>query len=100
MVIEADSAAVALERLKARADIAILLTDVVMPVTTGRQLADDALALRPSLKVIYMTGYTRNAIVHNGMLDAGTRLLTKPFTLDQLDRELRAAADDARRADG
>jgi CheY-like chemotaxis protein len=62
-----------------------------MPGSNGRQLVDAALVLRPDLKVIYMTGYTRNAIVHNGTLDAGTRLLTKPFTLEQLDRELRDA---------
>jgi signal transduction histidine kinase len=90
-VIEADSAAVALERLARNPEITVLLTDVVMPVTTGRQLVDAALVVRPDLKVIYMTGYTRNAIVHNGTLDAGTRLLTKPFTLEQLDRELRDA---------
>lgn len=90
-VIEADSAAVALERLARNPEINLLLTDVVMPVTTGRQLVDAALVIRPDLKVIYMTGYTRNAIVHNGALDAGTRLLTKPFTLEQLDRELRDA---------
>jgi signal transduction histidine kinase/CheY-like chemotaxis protein len=90
-VIEADGAAVALERLAQRPEINILLTDVVMPGSNGRQLVDAALAMRPDLKVIYMTGYTRNAIVHNGTLDAGTRLLTKPFTLEQLDRELRDA---------
>jgi signal transduction histidine kinase len=90
-VIEADGAAVALERLGQRPEITILLTDVVMPGSNGRQLVDAALLVRPDLKVIYMTGYTRNAIVHNGTLDAGTRLLTKPFTLEQLDRELRDA---------
>jgi signal transduction histidine kinase len=90
-VVEADGAAVALERLSQRPEITILLTDVVMPGSNGRQLVDAALVLRPDLKVIYMTGYTRNAIVHNGTLDAGTRLLTKPFTLEQLDRELRDA---------
>ena len=90
-VIEADGAAVALERLGQRPEIDILLTDVVMPGSNGRQLVEAAMALRPDLKVIYMTGYTRNAIVHNGTLDAGTRLLTKPFTLEQLDRELRDA---------
>jgi signal transduction histidine kinase len=91
VVIEADGAAMALERLAQRPEITLLLTDVVMPGATGRQLADAAIVLRPDLKVIYMTGYTRNAIVHNGALDAGTRLLTKPFTLEQLDRELRDA---------
>ena len=90
-VIEADGAAVALERLGQRPEINLLLTDVVMPGSNGRQLVDAALALRPDLKVVYMTGYTRNAIVHNGTLDAGARLLTKPFTLEQLDRELRDA---------
>ena len=90
-VIEADGAALALERLSQRPEIDLLLTDVVMPGSNGRQLVDAALVLRPDLKVIYMTGYTRNAIVHNGVLDAGTRLLTKPFTLEQLDRELRDA---------
>ena len=90
-VIEADGAAVALERLAQRPEINLLLTDVVMPGSNGRQLVEAALALRPDLKVVYMTGYTRNAIVHNGTLDAGTRLLTKPFTLEQLDRELRDA---------
>lgn len=90
-VIEADGAALALERLGQSPEINLLLTDVVMPGSNGRQLVEAALALRPDLKVIYMTGYTRNAIVHNGVLDAGTRLLTKPFTLEQLDRELRDA---------
>ena len=91
VVIEADSAAVAIERLKAHSEISILLTDVVMPQTGGRQLADAALAERPGLQVIYMTGYTRNAIVHNGVLDRGVRLLTKPFTVLELERELRYA---------
>ncbi|MFZ0269605.1 CHASE3 domain-containing protein [Caulobacter sp.] len=90
-VIEADGAAVALERLGQHSEVDVLLTDVVMPGFNGRQLVDAALTLRPDLKIIYMTGYTRNAIVHNGTLDAGTRLLTKPFTLEQLHRELRDA---------
>nr|WP_256731292.1 CHASE3 domain-containing protein [Sphingomonas sp. dw_22] len=89
-VIEADNAVVALERLEAHPQISILLTDVVMPGVTGRQLVDMALARRADLQVIYMTGYTRNAIVHNGMLDPGTHLLVKPFTLEELDRELLA----------
>lgn len=87
-VIEADGAGVALERLEQHPEISVLLTDVVMPGTGGRQLVDRAFEKRPELQVIYMTGYTRNAIVHNGMLDSGTRLLTKPFTMDELEREL------------
>ncbi len=93
-VVEADSAAAALERLAETPDIALMLTDVIMPVMDGRRLVDAALAVRPDLKVLYMTGYTRNAIVHNGVLDAGTRLITKPFTVEQLDRELRLALGD------
>ncbi len=62
----------------------MLLTDVVMPDTNGRKLAEEALRRRPGLKVLYMTGFTRNAVVHNGMLDPGVNLLGKPFTLDQL----------------
>jgi signal transduction histidine kinase len=88
-VVDAPGGAQALDMLRARADISLLLTDVVMPGMNGRMLADAALEIRPALRVLYMTGYTRNAIVHNGVLDAGTRLLTKPFTLDELDRELR-----------
>ncbi len=90
-VVEADSAAVALEQLEQDLSISLLLTDVVMPGATGRELADELASLRPHLPVVYMTGYTRNAIVHNGALDRGTRLLTKPFTLAELDRELNAA---------
>ena len=90
-VVEADRASAALDLLSKDPQISLLLTDVVMPGVTGRQLADMALERRPGLPIVYMTGYTRNAIVHNGALDPGTRLLTKPFTLEDLDRELNAA---------
>ena len=55
----------------------------------GRKLADEALRRRPDLKVLYTTGYTRNAVVHNGMLDPGTHLITKPFTVEQLAGKVR-----------
>lgn len=87
-VIEAEDAQSALRQLEAHKDVTVLLTDVVMPGKTGRQLADAALEMRPRLKVLYMTGYTRNAIVHNGMLDSGTHLLTKPFTFSELELQL------------
>ena len=92
--LEADNGAAALERLAARDDIAILLTDVVMPVMDGRQLVEAALQLRPDLRILYMTGYTRNAIVHNGALEANTQLITKPFTIGELDRVLRRILSD------
>jgi two-component system, NtrC family, sensor kinase len=54
----------------------------------GRQLADEALRRRPDLKVLYATGYTRNAIIHQGRLDADVELLNKPFTHDVLTRKV------------
>jgi DNA-binding NtrC family response regulator len=54
----------------------------------GRKLSEAAIAKRPDLKVLFTTGYTRNAIVHNGMLDPGVNLIPKPFTLDQLARKI------------
>lgn len=96
-VIEADCATVALERLDANPEVDVLLTDVVMPGGSGRELADTARVKRPDLEVVYMTGYTRNAIVHNGALDAGTRLITKPFTVAELQRELSDALAEAKR---
>jgi signal transduction histidine kinase len=90
-VLEAPGGVDGLRLLEANGDIDLLLTDVIMPGINGRQLADRARMARPDLPVLYMTGYTRNAIVHNGVLDPGTHLLTKPFTLQQLDTEIRAA---------
>ena len=87
-VIEADGGAAALRQLETNPDISLLLTDVVMPAMNGRQLADAARILRPELKVIFTTGYTRNAIIHNGVLDAGVHLLIKPFTLNALAAKL------------
>ncbi len=83
-VLEADGAKAALAIIDAEPDIAVLFTDVVMPDMNGKRLAEAALARRPSLKVLFTTGYTRNAIVHNGMLDPGVNLLSKPFTLEDL----------------
>ena len=83
-VLEANGAKPAIEIIRSRDDIALLLTDVVMPEVTGRQLAEEVLKVRPGLKVLYSTGYTRNAIVHTGALDPGVQLLSKPYTLEQL----------------
>ena len=94
-VLEADGAAAALAILGARADVALLFTDVVMPDMNGRLLADRAVALHPALKVLFTTGYTRNAVVHNGVLDPGVELIGKPFTVDELAAKLRQVLDAA-----
>jgi PAS domain S-box-containing protein len=88
-VIHASSGAQALEFLKTHPQIVLLLTDIVMPEMNGRKLADEAIKIQPGLRVLFTTGYTRNAVVHNGVLDAGVKFLPKPFTLDQLGRKVR-----------
>ena len=60
-----------------------------MPEINGRQLAAEALRRRPDIKVLYTTGFTRNAIVHSGRLDAGLNFIAKPFTLVQLSAKMR-----------
>jgi two-component system, cell cycle sensor histidine kinase and response regulator CckA len=79
------------DRMTERLDL--LLTDVVMPRASGLQLARQLTLLRPDLKVLYMTGYTDNAIVHHGALDVGTELLEKPFTADGLAWKVRTVLD-------
>jgi signal transduction histidine kinase/CheY-like chemotaxis protein len=74
----------ALELLAASPQVTMLFTDIIMPGMNGRQLADRALEMRPDLKVLFTTGYTRNAVVHNGMLDIGVAFLPKPYTVRQL----------------
>jgi signal transduction histidine kinase/CheY-like chemotaxis protein len=85
----ADGAASALRIIDAEPDISLLFTDVVMPDVSGRKLADEAQRRLPGLKVLYTTGYTRNAIVHNGIVDPDVQLISKPFTLEQLARKVR-----------
>lgn len=100
-VLDAEGGVSALRLLAAHPEVTLLLSDVIMPEMNGRGLADAALRLRPDLKVVFMTGYTRNAIVHNGVLDAGTHLISKPFTLPQIAAKLDAVLGDrTQRRDG
>jgi signal transduction histidine kinase/CheY-like chemotaxis protein len=90
-VVEAESGEAALTTLAGLERIDLLLTDIVMPGMNGRQLADRVREARPDTRVLYTTGYTRNAVVHNGMLDPGVAFLPKPFTIDQLARKVAEA---------
>ncbi|TGS82341.1 response regulator [Mesorhizobium sp. M3A.F.Ca.ET.174.01.1.1] len=90
-VIEAGSGEEALGKLGENPAIALMLTDIVMPAMNGRQLAEEAKGRAPSLKIVFMTGFTRNAVVHNGVLDHDVNFIAKPFTLEQLSAKLRDA---------
>jgi DNA-binding response OmpR family regulator len=59
----------------------------------GRQLADEAVRRQPSLKVLFTTGYSRDAIIHHGRLDAGIQVIGKPFAYDELAAKIRAVLD-------
>ena len=90
----ASNGADALRIIDSEPAIQMLFTDVVLPGgMNGRQLADEVRRRRPELKVLYATGYTRNAIIHHGRLDADVELLTKPFTADALARKVRDILD-------
>ena len=92
-VIQAENAAQALQLLDLQPSVSLLFTDIVMPDMNGRRLADEALERRPDLKILFTTGYTRNAVIHNGTLDPGVAFLPKPFSLDALARKVRQVLD-------
>jgi len=95
-VLEAGNAADALRLLALPGTtIDLLLTDVIMPGLSGRQLVEQVQSTRPAMKVIYMTGYTDDMVVHHKVLEPGVDLLQKPFTRDQLVRTVRSVLDRA-----
>jgi PAS domain S-box-containing protein len=92
--LEASNAVEALHVLGKMAVVDLLFTDVIMPgAMNGRQLVEEALKRRPSLKTLYTSGYTENAIVHHGRLDSGVLLLAKPYRKADLARMMRMALD-------
>ena len=92
-VLEADGAAAALRQLEAHPEIALLFTDVVMPEVNGAKLAEEARRRRPDLKILFTTGYSRDAVVRNGVIDPGIELIGKPFTIEQLAAKVREVLD-------
>ena len=91
------NAQAALDVLQRNGRIDLLLTDIVMPGNDGRELANQAAILRPDVRVLFMTGYSRNAVVHQGRLDEGVDLLQKPVSQGQLAARVRMALDRERR---
>ena len=94
-VVHAANGEEGLHLLDSHGGATLLFTDVVMPGMNGRELCKLACERHPGLRVLFTTGYTRNAIVHDGRLDPGVALLSKPFTAAQLAQRVRAAIDRA-----
>jgi len=93
LVLDTPNPDVALEVAEAHPDIDLLLTDVVMPGMTGKELADRLQADRPNLKVVFVSGYSEDVIVHQGAVDPGVVLIEKPFTREILLDKVREVLD-------
>jgi DNA-binding NtrC family response regulator len=83
---------------KFEGSIHLMVTDVIMPQMSGRELAERLAPLRPEMRVLYMSGYPDNTIVQHGVLKPGTAFLQKPFTISALELKVREILDSARLA--
>ncbi len=93
-IVEASQGEEALQKVaEQEAGISLLITDVVMPQMSGKELAQRIQALNPAIKVLYASGYTEDTIVHHGVLEPGITFLSKPFSPNQLLRKVRELLD-------
>src|SRR5580704_6920647 len=89
-VLSADSGENALKLFRSNPDTDLLLTDVVSPGMSGPMIADEIAALKPGIKVLFMSGYDGTQVVQRYVIERGYSLLIKPFTMEQLERKVRA----------
>jgi CheY-like chemotaxis protein len=93
-IIEAPSGKEAIGLLtRQKEPIALMITDVVMPEMSGKQLADQVRTLRPEIKILFLSGYTENVIAHHGVLEPGINFLAKPFSIQSLTKKVREVLD-------
>ncbi|MGA2713384.1 MAG: response regulator [Bryobacteraceae bacterium] len=92
-VVSADSGENAIRLFKNNPDTELLLTDVVAPGMSGPMIADQIASLKPDIKVLFMSGYDGTQVVQRYVVEKGYSLLIKPFTMDQLERKVRAVLD-------
>jgi CheY-like chemotaxis protein len=94
-VLAAEDGQRALQLLRSGAKVDLLFTDVILPEgLNGRELADEARQIRPSIRVLFTSGYTQETMIHHGKLDPGIALLNKPYRKDELARKIREVLDD------
>jgi CheY-like chemotaxis protein len=97
-VLSADSGENALRLFKSNPDTDLLLTDVVSPGMSGPMIADQISALKPDIKVLFMSGYDGTQVVQRYVIEKGYSLLTKPFSMEQLESRVRAVLSSNGRA--
>jgi len=94
-VLTADTGENAVRLFKNHSDVELLLTDVVAPGMSGPMIADQIAALRPNIKVLFMSGYDGTQVVQRYVVEKGYSLLVKPFTMEQLEAKVRSVLGDA-----